>query len=661
MILEGEPFPAFFRRLSRVFFLLPCLALLMSCAAREGPLAQGGVLDLRSWNFQEKGDLRLAGEWDFYPGRLLDFSSIEAAKAERRERRVPDLWKGKDAGGEAGQGAGTYRLRILLPDNCPELALRYWTVSTSFEVEANGSMLVAVGRPALAASSAKAAYRPGVAGLPSGSNQLDLIVRVSNHEYRAGGMWRAFSLGPRAGVFAEKRRADIVVYAEAAALLFLALDCLVFFILRPKERAYLYLALFGLSIVLRVLVTGEYLIVDFFPGISFDCLIRLEYLTVAVPIPLAVLFLARIFPEESDRRLVFFLILPFALRAVFGLTLVPLPLLTRSIYVFYPLAAISLAAVFGFILIPAAVRRREGSAPILAGSLVLCLFFVNDSLASSFILSSSPLLGFGLLAFMVIQEFVLSRRFSVALDRSEALHGELSKANDRLEEENERYRVAQERLEAALAEKELLLREVHHRVKNSLQVVSSTLALQAHRAADPATVAAYASVRDRLRAISLVHEKLYSVDAGDSLDLGDYTRDLAAELFRGYDPRGERAEVSVAAEAGDARMQFCVDFGLVLSEFIANAFKYALSPGRKGHISVALGREGPGVRLRVEDDGPGFPAGMEPESVPSLGLQIAAGIAKKYGGGISLLPGPGGRIEARFPTAFAERSPEHGR
>jgi two-component sensor histidine kinase len=343
------------------------------------------------------------------------------------------------------------------------------------------------------------------------------------------------------------------------------------------------------------------------------------------------------------------------------LTLVPLPLLTRSIYVFYPLAAISLAAVFGFILIPAAVRRREGSAPILAGSLVLCLFFVNDSLASSFILSSSPLLGFGLLAFMVIQEFVLSRRFSVALDRSEALHGELSKANDRLEEENERYRVAQERLEAALAEKELLLREVHHRVKNSLQVVSSTLALQAHRAADPATVAAYASVRDRLRAISLVHEKLYSVDAGDSLDLGDYTRDLAAELFRGYDPRGERAEVSVAAEAGDARMQFCVDFGLVLSEFIANAFKYALSPGRKGHISVALGREGPGVRLRVEDDGPGFPAGMEPESVPSLGLQIAAGIAKKYGGGISLLPGPGGRIEARFPTAFAERSPEHGR
>ena len=589
--------PVRLRTRSCFFLLLPFFGLLLSCGSGKDPLAQRGVLDLRAWNFPADGELRLAGEWDFYPGLLLDLASTEGSEAARRERRVPDLWRGKDAGGDAGQGGGTYRLKILLPENCPELALRYWTASTSFEIEANGKSLAAVGRPALEKSAATPAYRPGVVASPSGSDTLDLVVRVSNHEYRAGGMWRALSLGPRDKLFAEKRRADIIVYAEAAALLFLALDCLVFFILRPKERAYLYLALFGLSIVLRVFVTGEYLIVDLFPGISFDLLIRLEYLTVAVPIPLAVLFLARIFPEESDRRLVFFLILPFALRAVFGLALVPLPLLTRSIYVFYPLAAISLAALFGCILIPAALKRREGSVLILVGSFILFFFFLNDSLSSSFLLNSSPLLGLGLLAFMVIQESVLTRRFSRAFDRGEALQEELFRANEKLEEENGLYRETQSRLESTLSEKELLLREVHHRVKNSLQIVSSTLALQAHRSKDPASLAAYDSIRDRLRAISLVHEKLYALDSGDLVDLGAYTGDLVAEIASGYDPKGERVRLVVEADPVEVHMQVCVDFGLVLAELLTNAFKYAvLDPRDGGRVAVSPQDRGRGAR-----------------------------------------------------------------
>jgi two-component sensor histidine kinase len=282
------------------------------------------------------------------------------------------------------------------------------------------------------------------------------------------------------------------------------------------------------------------------------------------------------------------------------------------------------------------------------------LFFLNDSLSSSFLLNSSPLLGLGLLSFMVIQESVLTRRFSRAFDRGEALQDELFRANEKLEEENGLYRETQSRLESALSEKELLLREVHHRVKNSLQIVSSTLALQAHRSKDSASLAAYDSIRDRLRAISLVHEKLYALDSGDLVDLGAYTGDLVAEIASGYDPKGERVRLFVEADPVEVHMQVCVDFGLVLAELLTNAFKYAVLPRDGGRVAVFLKTEGQGLVLRVEDDGPGFPNGFDPETSSNLGLQIARGIVKKYKGGLALLPGAGGRIEARFSSALKE-------
>lgn len=629
---------------------------LLSCSGGKPPQArvESGVLDLRSWDFQKYPALQLEGEWEFFPALLLDGDSLGFFRPDMRLRTVPDLWRGDDAGGEKGQGAGTYHLKILLPAKHPELAIRYRTVSTSFELDANGKRLASVGKPRLDRRAAVAAYRPGVVALPDEGEVLDLVVRVSNHDYRVGGMWRSFNLGEKDRLFHDKRVADITVYCQASVILVIALNALIFFLFRPKEKAYLFFALFGISIVFRVLVTGEYLFANIVPTISFDLLVRLEYLTVALPIPLAALSFSALFSDERKSLLTFLICLPFVLRIVFGLSLVPLPLLTRSIFVFYPLAVLSIFALLLGIILPAIRHKRQGSLTILLAASVLFLCFVNDSLFSSFLVNTSNWLGFGLIAFMVLQSGVLTRRFSLAFDRGEALQEELALANSRLAEENELYRKAETRLKAALEEKDMLLREVHHRVKNSLQIVSSGLALQAHRSEDPLALEIYSSVRNRIRAISLVHEKLYGLDSAEHMDLGGYIRELVLQLSGGYDSRTGRVDLAIEADHVEAHMDVCVDFGLLVTELVANAYKHAILPRGGGLLGISLKREGETIVFRVEDEGPSFPLDFKPQGTHSLGFKIITSLARKYKGSLSLPRGSGAVVEIRFPRAALE-------
>ena len=627
---------------------MPCLAL-----SPHPPHAVGGVLDLRSTDFRKIGSVELSGEWDFFPGLLLTGASCEAFPSQRRLRSVPDLWKGNEMGFVSGQGAGTYRLRVLLPEDAPPLALAYTTVSTSFEAEANGRLVAAAGRPGAFREGSVPAYRPGVAALGATGREILLVVRVSNHEYREGGMWRAFTLGSLSVLDEARRRADILVYVQAAAIVAMALNSLFLYLFRRQEKAFLFFCLFGFSLVLRVLVTGNYLLVRLAPGISFDLLIRLEYASVALPVPLCTLFFAALYPDESKRTLVIVACVPFALRLAFGVTLVPLPLLTRSIYLFYPLAAAAVALVFFGILLPALVKRRQGAIAFFLGGLILLAAFVNDSLYSAFVVRTGNFLGYALLAFIVIQAGVLAERFTAAFERSEALQEELALSNEKLEIENERYRVTQDQLEKALAEKDLLIREVHHRVKNSLQIVSSSLGLQAHRTSDPAALEVYSTARNRIRAISLVHEKLYGLESGEELDFGNYARDLCRQLAEGYGARLAEGGIKVVAGRVAVSVDDCVDLGLMLTELVANACKHGVAEGRGVSIELHISAQAGRIRIAVVDDGPGFPPGFDPEGTKGLGFRVIMSLATKHNGIVRILPGPGARVELDLALSSA--------
>lgn len=589
-----------------------------SSARIEPPRARGGVLDLRAWDFG-RGDLPLSGEWDFFPGELIHGSEAVARTAPA-SREVPERWRGDVAGATGGRGAGTYRLRILLPEESGDLGIRYTTVSTSFELEAvragGGAIVASAGKPSILPEDSRPAFLPGVAALGPASGEAYLLLRISNHEYRVGGPWRPFYLG-RLEALARERRLGLIASLSLASTLVMISILFAFFIRAGAAGGgFAAFSAFALITALRSIVTGEYGIVEIFPSISFELLIRLEYLTAYSTYGLSLAFFSVLFPDESLPRTN--KVLYAACAAFLSLVpLAPLRVLTASITPFYALAAATMAAI-GVIEVRAAIRRRPGFVPLMAGSAVLAAAAVNDALFAGLGLDTINLFPAGMLVFVTAQAYALA----------------------------DRYRITQQRLREALAEKEVLFREVHHRVKNSLQVVSSIAGLEAYRAASPETIVVLENMRSRIRAISLVHERLYSLEGGSLVDAGAYLSGLAAELSASLGPGGG---VSAETESVMLPVAVCVDLGLILSELVSNATKHASPSGAAAPIRVSLRVEGPSASLRVEDEGPGLPEDFDPESSPSLGMRLVSSLAKKRDAALILGRAPGAFVEIRFP------------
>jgi hypothetical protein len=188
---------------------------------------------------------------------------------------------------------------------------------------------------------------------------------------------------------------------------------------------------------------------------------------------------------------------------------------------------------------------------------------------------------------------------------------------------------AAERIRSSLAEKEVMLKEIHHRVKNNLQVISSLLNLQSAQEQDPATVAALKESQGRVRSMALVHEELYrSTDLAD-IDMASYVRKLTNNLFFAYQPAGTRVTLDIDVHDVYLPVDAAVPCGLIINELISNSLKYAFRKRSKGAITVRFQREGDSFRLMVGDDGVGLPLEVDIEHSESLGLQLVSILAKQ--------------------------------
>ncbi len=634
-----------------VLLALGCSLALAGCGrfepgrtAPRGPQAVGGLLDLRAWDFAADGDLALTGEWEFASGALLDVSG--AAKFGPWQKRVvPDFWTSpetgerEEPGARRGTGAGTYRLRVLLPAGAPRLAIRNRTGMNAFELEVNGETVASAGKPSLSRAEAVSSYSPGVASIDSQEPTLDILVRVSNYEYRGGGIWRAFVLGERSSLTSVQQAAIYASIALTVVVATLSVNSLILFSFRRKEKSFLSFAVFGFVIAIRPLVTGEYALTRIFPGIPFDLLIRIEYMTAMFAVPAAIVFFLNFFPTRRRRFWTLALILPFAPFALFELIL-PLYWLTWSIFAFYGVAIAVMVVAIVVVLARAAYASAPGGRAMFVGGVLVALCGINDILYSSHVIQTGNALAPSLAFFVFLQSVVLAQRFTSAFDEVELLSEELGESNAMLKDRIQSEMAASARLEESLAEKEVLLKEVHHRVKNSLQIVSSIASLQANRSSDPEVEAMSRSIKERIRVISLANERLYDLESGDKIDLCEYARDIVRLAVSSYDAEGCRIEGSVEGARVEAESAAGIDFGLILTELVMNAIKHAILPLGGGTVVVRIRQEGSAVRFEVGDEGPGFPDGFDPDKIDSLGFKIVQSLLKRRDGEISVSKGP---------------------
>jgi PAS domain S-box-containing protein len=204
-------------------------------------------------------------------------------------------------------------------------------------------------------------------------------------------------------------------------------------------------------------------------------------------------------------------------------------------------------------------------------------------------------------------------------------------------------------LRASLGEKDALLKEVHHRVKNNMQVISSLLDLEAMKNDDPNFLKSAKDAQNRIRSMAMIHEQLYRQNTLTSVDLGDYVRSLGSHLIDEY--ASVPAELSVDIDDVNLDLDSAIPCGLILNELFTNSLKYAHREGRDLSIRAST-VVGDGVcTMRVEDDGPGLPPGAMERSVAgtTLGLGLVKGLAEQMHGTLTILPGPGARFAIRFP------------
>lgn len=207
-------------------------------------------------------------------------------------------------------------------------------------------------------------------------------------------------------------------------------------------------------------------------------------------------------------------------------------------------------------------------------------------------------------------------------------------------------------LQSALAEKTVLLKEVHHRVKNNLAVISSLLSMKAEATGVPDARLALEESQQRIRSIALIHEHLYGTDHLDRIEFAEYARQLVAELTVAFAAAARRIVVRVDAEPVELPVDQAVPCVLILNELVTNAFKHAFPGQRSGEIEISFRESAGWLQLGIRDNGAGCPAPATFANGKSLGLRIVDILVKQLDGALDRVAAGGGtHFVLRFPSS----------
>jgi len=210
--------------------------------------------------------------------------------------------------------------------------------------------------------------------------------------------------------------------------------------------------------------------------------------------------------------------------------------------------------------------------------------------------------------------------------------------------------VKEEQLVRSLAEKNTLLQEVHHRVKNNLQVISSLLRMQGEVLKDQTAAAALKESHQRVLSMALIHEQLYGNKEMDQIDFAEFTQTLVSELFRSYAGTGDRVSHRTMVEEVRLQIDQAIPCGLILNELVTNALKYAYPNGKRGEVVIELRESDAGmVTLSVSDQGVGLPAEFDWSNSASMGLPIVDLLTQQLGGTLAVRTSPGASFTIEFP------------
>jgi len=224
--------------------------------------------------------------------------------------------------------------------------------------------------------------------------------------------------------------------------------------------------------------------------------------------------------------------------------------------------------------------------------------------------------------------------------QSERLVADAQRTNRLLQEELFERNQAEEALASSLREKEDLLKESHHRVKNNLALIISLMRLEAGRSREPETQMVLKQMQARIQSVVLLNETLYKTQSYTRVKLEDYLKQVATHLFRANVASAGAVRLVMDLKPAEVDTREAIPCGLILNELMTNSLKHAFTDDRSGEIRIGLDRDTAGkVRLEVSDTGPGLPADFESKERNSLGLFLVSDLVKQLRGALEIGPG----------------------
>ncbi len=412
------------------FFLVFVLLAFSFCSygSMEKPYARQGVMDLNYYFSSQKSSLYLDGEWTFYPDKLLmPYEISDSTPSETII--VPGLWKKNIF--QSDLEKGTYKLLLLNHGLPPVFSIRNHQIFSAFKLFLNGDEILKNGNVSSNKDQEIACYNPRTISVYADTDTLELVLHVSNYHYHTGGVQESIIIGNSESLLRNNLGRSGIDFFLTGSLLIMAIYYLSLFFVMKKEQSSLYFSIFIFLSILRILVSGQRLLLFVFPDLPWNVMLHLEYGSFYLAPIFFILFFNAVFREEIKIYVVNLVLL---VSGLFTFTVIVTPVKIFSailpIYQIY----IGILAIFMFSrLWKARKNNKEGAFALLIGIFILFIAMLHDMVFAMGNLRGNELFPAGIFLFILCQSYALSVKFSDINKENQKLWEEIDYKNQHLE------------------------------------------------------------------------------------------------------------------------------------------------------------------------------------------------------------------------------------
>ncbi len=642
-----------------IFYLFGSFAFVYAGSEKKIPRAERGVLDLGQWSLDEHGIANLEGEWEFYWKAFID--PAEQGEKNPEYIRVPGRWNDFKENGKpiGGDGYATYRLTVLL-DRAEELiAIKTYEISTAYALFVNGTKVMSLGTVGMEEAATNPRMAPRLKLVPVRGNTIEIVLHVSNFVEMNGGIWyHAPVIGTEERMVEKQELSRLLQVFLLGCIVIIAFYHLCMFFFRKEDTPSLFFSAFCLSICLRLLITGESYLIEYFCSLPGDCIARLQNASFFIAAPLFSVFTYSLFKAGFSRFISRCYIGISALFVLFTV-LTSLKFLSHVLNL-YGIMTLTYAVYLLYVIFRAIAGQRKETVIFLAGFIVLIAAVFNDQLYHNQIVNTMFMTPWGLFVFIIAQSFMISLMFSKTFEKVKKYSLELEDYSRNLEK-----KVAErtKQLEDATERKTRLFVNLAHDTKTPLTLIGNCLKRLIRRT----------GLSDELKIVKENFDRLIS-DMSDYIDIErldrgqivyDHSRvmNLSDAIRTKVFLFGETAmslnlELSSEIRDGIYSKMDSYAFERIADNIIDNALRYT-NPG--GSVRVSLDKRKDKAVLVVEDTGIGMSReqcrhifepfyratrGKEGARGAGIGLSIVKSIIESVKGEIRFesVPGEGTRV-----------------